>query len=356
MDIIHESMKWYQGLQHHIVNSPNLSILRDFLPTRPEDLNDYSFARNMHLNFRKGLIFSYDPFLKQEVLRAIDEYIKQDLGIASFDKTKNPAQDKRLNNLKTKGYTQLSHLPAEKAAVMRAYFENNKVLSKDNQLIDLAHAADTEQLGYYPVKTILLCPYLLEMLADIETLSLVEDYLGTVPTTIVMAAWWSFAGKKSAQEAQLFHFDGDDYRFCKLFLYLTDVSLDAGPHCYVEGTHRMDEVLQARSRWLDNDKFDKFYFGQFRKSDEEVRDGFQKDFTYITGPAGSRFIVDTSGLHKGLLPNKHHRLLLQITYGIGPEIVDGHATLELRPGTREHIAMMTNSVIRYVNRFFIDEE
>ena len=61
------------------------------------------------------------------------------------------------------------------------------------------------------------------------TLSIVERYLGATPTILGYTAWWSFAQPDEARDAQLFHQDMDDYRFVKMFIYLSDVGPRTDP-------------------------------------------------------------------------------------------------------------------------------
>ena len=133
-------------------------------------------------------------------------------------------------------------------------------------------------------------------------LRIVEDYLGATPTISNVNAWWSFGGRKKAQEAQNFHRDNDDIKFCKLFIYLTDITEKSGPHIYVENTVNSDKLREIK-----------------RYKDEEVIEAFgESAVKTLVYPKGHAFIEDTYGIHKGLLPVSENRLLLQIQYSISP--------------------------------------
>jgi hypothetical protein len=133
-------------------------------------------------------------------------------------------------------------------------------------------------------------------------LEAVQSVLGCKPTISVMTAWWSMAGHEQGQHAELFHRDYDDWRFVKLFVYLTDVDEGAGPHVYVRGSHREDALMPIR-----------------RYSDDEVAAAFGRErFVQFQGAAGTSFLENTFGFHRGLPARVTPRLIFQVVYGQGP--------------------------------------
>jgi hypothetical protein len=137
------------------------------------------------------------------------------------------------------------------------------------------------------------------LVADPSVFTLAARYLDTTPVQDLVAMWWSTpAEQASSAAAQLFHFDLDRFSFVKLFVYLTDVDDDTGPHVFVLGSHR------AKPRSLRHDR---------RYSDAEVAAVFGSGRT-ITGPRGTVFLADTRGLHKGLELRHGHRLVFQLQY------------------------------------------
>ncbi|MEZ5182885.1 MAG: phytanoyl-CoA dioxygenase family protein [Acidimicrobiales bacterium] len=139
------------------------------------------------------------------------------------------------------------------------------------------------------------------LLADESLLAVAQRYLGAAPVQDLVAMWWSAAQGTAASSAaaQLFHFDLDRLRFVKLFVFLTDVDADTGPHVYVRGSHRD----QPRSLRLDG-----------RHLDDEVDAAFPGAATEITGPRGTMFLADTIGMHKGLALRHGHRLVFQLEW------------------------------------------
>ena len=171
-------------------------------------------------------------------------------------------------------------------------------------------------------------PNILNIANDPKILNIVQDFLGATPTISNINCWWSFSGKKEAEQAQLFHRDVDDYKFCKLFIYLTDVNKLDGPHVYLESSANSNSLTKIR-----------------RYSDKEIIEEFgNENVRYFTAGAGSMFLVNTYGFHKGLLPVENDRLLLQIQYSLSPIGIEVYKPISLKN---------TNTYNKFVNRLII---
>ncbi len=316
MNHLEQTSQWYNGFQNFIEGKDQFSPLLKVLNIDSQKLHDVQYARERH--YHASMACFTQPGLAKLMIKAIDQYNHNQLGLPSFEKLFDPNVRKYCEDIDGRGFTYLPGIDPKIATTMREYFSQQKVLGENNELIDLKdfnHANVAE----FPVDTILKCPHFLDIATDPEVLAIAERYLGTIPTVIVTAAWWSIAGREAPKHAQFYHYDYDDYKFCKLFLYLTDVDMDSGPHVYVPGTHHFDKVVETREKFAGEiERFDKFYISSLRKSDEDVQKYFQTDPAYFTGTSGSRFMVDTRGIHKGLLPKNRNRLILQITFGISP--------------------------------------
>ena len=142
-----------------------------------------------------------------------------------------------------------------------------------------------------------------EVANDPFILSAVSAYLGCKPTIDDILAWWSLPGRPAPLEEQFFHRDQDSIRFVKLFIYLSDVGEDDGPHVFVRGSHRSRFLLKGGRRFTDDEVFSKV------PAEDVIR---------FTGPFGTAFLEDTYGLHKGTMPTHGTRLLLQVRYTMLP--------------------------------------
>ena len=91
----------------------------------------------------------------------------------------------------------------------------------------------------------------------------------------------------------------DRLKFLKFFVYITEVTRDNGPHCYVRGSH------QRKPPALLTDG---------RKSDEEIADHYGDRSVEICGPRGTIFAADTRGFHKGKLLHRGIRLVYEMEF------------------------------------------
>ena len=144
------------------------------------------------------------------------------------------------------------------------------------------------------------------LLADPSLLRVVQAYLGCEPVADVLSMWWHTAYHTSPDSgaAQYFHFDLDRIKWLKVFVYLTDVGPDNGPHSFVPGSHRTAGIPSDILRR-----------GYVRLSDEEVYDRYgEQNCKKICGPRGSIIVEDTRGLHKGAHVSGAPRLVLQLQF------------------------------------------
>ena len=167
------------------------------------------------------------------------------------------------------------------------------------------------------------------MINNAAVLSIARAYLGCCPTISGIYLQWSFPARHQTADVQYFHRDPDDWRFLKLFVYLTDVDEESGPHEFVLGSHRSSGRI-----------FSKPY------AEEEVERVYGRDqIIKITGPKGTTFIEDTWGIHRGRVPLARPRLLLQVQYSVLPIMKLAYQPIAM-PGA--------NYIDRYVNRLLIE--
>lgn len=152
------------------------------------------------------------------------------------------------------------------------------------------------------------CGAMQKLLADEVFIAIAESYIGAEPSIGGIDLWWSarYGNAPTSDAAQLFHFDFDAPPvWLKLFVYLTDIGPDDGPHVFVKGSHKPGLVAAAALRAR----------GYQRIDDAEVEAAFGKDaILTVTGKRGTVFLADTRAFHKGTLPMAHHRLLAQLIY------------------------------------------
>jgi hypothetical protein len=175
------------------------------------------------------------------------------------------------------------------------------------------------RLADYTMTDILACPHVLRLANDPRLLQLATDYIGCKPTISAILLRWSFPSDAPGAGVQAFHRDSDDWRFLKIFFYLTDVDEGAGPHVYVRGSHRMNSTLRLHTF-----------------CDDAIAATWGDAAIKVLGPRGFAFAADTYGVHKGMVPTTRPRLLLQIQYSLlpvfayeyRPETYDGKLALD----------------------------
>ncbi|MDJ0686355.1 MAG: phytanoyl-CoA dioxygenase family protein [Alphaproteobacteria bacterium] len=250
-------------------------------------------------------------------------------GLTQDESPPSRAFERHLAEIDRDGYVALDPIPSETVATLRARFEDGPLTPWPQRLSGALESApvdalrDVANLGLVPQDRLLAIPEVFEQAIAQDVLDLARGHLGAPPILINASAWRSFAGSdgaKEAKDAQLFHFDLDDYRFCKLFIYLTDVDARHGPHVFAPGTHRPSVIAARRPAEGDPDRaaFDLWYFKTLRKEEADVERLLGVRPVELTGAAGTRLLVNTEGVHRGKPPEAGDRWLLQFVYGVTP--------------------------------------
>ena len=106
---------------------------------------------------------------------------------------------------------------------------------------------------------------------------------------------------------QYFHRDTDDFRFLTLFIYLTDVGLDGGPHQVIPGSHTLEgmrELVRKASWWPRFDVERSFVDDMGEDFSRDVERLLGDTAASLTGKAGEMALVNTVALHRGLVPTR----------------------------------------------------
>ena len=231
--------------------------------------------------------------------------------------------------LREEGIAMLPELCSERQArAMLDYFESQPVVVPGGRLTDLDAVAPGTALADYPLRTVLECPGLLRLINHPRALAIASLYLGCKPTLSSLGVRWSFPREGRGTGIQALHRDPDDWRFLKLFIYLTDVGEGCGPHVFVRRSHRT--AGRVRSSFYDENEVVKRY----------GRENVQRVF----GPCGTTFIADTYGIHSGDVPRTRPRLILQAQYSLLPVFSFEYAPLAIETGV---------PVDAYVNRLLM---
>jgi len=143
-------------------------------------------------------------------------------------------------------------------------------------------------------------PEIYEISHDPHIIHIIEGYLGAKPIQTQADCWWS-VNHNPAETGQEFHQDFTYGNFIKMYLYLSDVTMENGPHVYVPGSKNRMVIPEGE------------YHPNTRVSDEFIKKNYSR-IKYFTGDKGTMMLVDTRGYHKGLPVISGHRILIQFEF------------------------------------------
>ncbi len=231
--------------------------------------------------------------------------------------------------LSSDGYAVIDDLLSPSAiAEIDAYLRNGTVVIRPGGEVPFDQLPQNVTAADVPLASVLKCPHVLELANHPVALRIAVDYLGCLPTISTIGIRWSLPGPGSGIDTQNFHRDPDDFRFFKLFVYLTDVDADSAPHLFVVGSHKTSGKIRA---------------GRYPR-DELERDYGADKIIAITGKRGTTFVADTYGIHSGGVPRTRPRVMLEVGYSVLPIFA-----LQYRPMLVEHVPALD----RYVNRLLV---
>lgn len=194
----------------------------------------------------------------------------------------------------------------------------------------LTHADGTSSVGTYAQRGsnvtsvrvdasfVLAQPAVQAMLARAMAADIATARSGMWPTVHPPILYWSCVSAAQPDEAisqhlaRRFHSDFDGLLGLRLHVYLTDVDGQSGPMDYVRKSHVRGALPSVVLRQaLRRDTTDEI-------PEAEVRQRFGVDAVEsVTGPAGTTFMSDSNGLHRGNAPVTGDRLFLVMALQAG---------------------------------------
>lgn len=264
-------------------------------------------GKTLYLSYRSMInlyCITNGEFLNK--LNLSQKFINRVLGESSFFKNFNQAKIKSISNdIRNEGYAifeqklninSINKLK-ELSLKMKAKVGKNYInFDPKNKISNIYKFSSNDIINDELVQDLIMDPLLI---------NIAGEYIGANPIFDFPAMWWSTDSKKINEDAaQDFHFDLDRPKWLKIFIYLTDVDENNGPHCYISQSHKAGNKPQ---NILER--------GYVRVSDKELTKYYHKNkFKEITGPAGTIVFGDTSCWHKGKPIIKGDRLIIQLEY------------------------------------------
>jgi hypothetical protein len=216
--------------------------------------------------------------------------------------------------------------PTKAIDEMVQYLQDKDVVLRSGISVNVNDIPPGEPFVNFPLSTVVNCPHVMDIANDHRFLSIATDYLKCRPTISSIGIRWSYPNSKSTT-VQGWHRDNDDWKYVKFFMYLTDVDEDSGPHIFIRRSHR--ESLPIKSK---------------NYTDEYLSKHYGSGRIKIIGQRGTMFMADTSGIHKGEVPTRKPRLMLEVGYSLLP-IYAFKYTPEVLESVR--------SINRYTNRLIV---
>lgn len=139
---------------------------------------------------------------------------------------------------------------------------------------------------------------------------LARNYLKVSNCNFYIASHNTFPFEKDEQvKTSFWHRDRDGIKLVKIFVYLSDVGPECGAHFFILGSHKKKPLR---------------FVPQFRYRDKIIKKYFKNEnIIEIFGTAGTCFMEDTTGFHRGSKPlNNNKRSMLSFTYFTGPLYYD----------------------------------
>lgn len=245
------------------------------------------------------------PPLRRAIVSSLQACVRLRQGSSGLDPALTPQEREAVQTIRSDGYAPFPSLfSAGQVADIHAFFRSKPLAARRSSIkpFTIDHVPEGVRIADYGTRDIIESPHILALANSPSLLRIAANYIGCKPTISALGLRWSFPSTAAGSDVQAFHRDSDDWRYMKILVYLTDVDEQAGPHMYVKGTHtgRLSARLQ-----------------HYR--DADIQEKYGSDRTMIaTGKAGFGFAVDTSGIHKGQVPARNARLMLQIQYSILP--------------------------------------
>ena len=200
------------------------------------------------------------------------------------------------------GFSRLSPLLDQQQLDEVESFLSKQPVFADGKEISLVEAASRLPRANYQMETILACPHILQAINNPEVLAIAENFLGCKPTIAALGMHWSFPGTDQVTDVQRFHRDCIGWRMLNMFIYLTDVDMESGPHRYILCSHR-----------------GRGHFRLTPYSEEFVLEKYgSRNSHSILGPKGTTFLENGWGIHEATPPVSARRLILAIIYSTAP--------------------------------------
>ncbi len=213
---------------------------------------------------------------------------------------------KKKENLKKNNFVFFDNLlEMNDIKIIKDKFENEKNLLDvytNNKNFSYKNKPDSARMGYIPTENIFDNECILEAANNKKLITLLDNYFNCKYSLDWAWAWWSFKSEEIDHGPQNFHRDYESLNFIKVFIYLTDVIDEK------DGCHEFVLASSHKNEFYKRERFKK----------KDIENKFHCKVKKIFGSAGTTFIVDSFGIHRGVKPVSKDRLVISLLYSVFP--------------------------------------
>lgn len=226
-----------------------------------------------------------------------------------------------LANLKQDGITFLPHLlDADKIAQIVDFARTAPAVLADSRRATVRGTYQDRSAATRSAR--IIEPFVLDnqliqsVISNTALIAIAENYFRTRILVHPPQLYWSCAPiafdaaapqaqtPEPLQTAEEFHWDFDGLGGLRLHMYLTDVDTGSAPMKYVKGSHKPGTLRAWRLRNADRGVQDADVWARFTAD----------DVLTVTGPAGTTFLSNSNGLHRGTPATTRDRLFLVMPF------------------------------------------
>jgi hypothetical protein len=196
--------------------------------------------------------------------------------------------------------------------------------------------ANEHVFGSYTTLDVVAAPHLLETMLSDKVLSCAAQHLGCVPTLSNFQAWWNFPNHQENNVPGngvpcFYHRDLNDLRMFWVYMYLTDVDEESGPHMIIRQSSDIAMITQRLQRIIKDfpalrpelaalTARDFFYQYGYQIPKEAFETLFSDLEVSYAGNAGTAFFSNGFNFHRIKYPLQRTRLMFAARFSINPSI------------------------------------
>lgn len=257
----------------------------------------------------QSLSYSYQYFSRREAMynKIIEKYFG---GIREPSSLIRSVFSRQKKKLQEKGFVDLTSIDL-------LVVDRIKAIVLDNLL-----PSTKANYKFYVDQNILLStPEILQLFTSFNLVRPIQLYLGVLPSLHSINAWQTEGSHDLERTPEMhWHMDHHGHKFVKVFYYLTDTNLGYGHHDFLLSSHyqpAFDKLLDSTPT-LEALRFSiqkkRIELRNYRINDDCVLP-LSESVLSVAGKAGTGFMEDTRGLHRGtVLPPNHKRVIIQGLY------------------------------------------